>query len=519
MSFSLPFAMPELAVRTDLQPADGFETRGAVALLKSMSVCMVVGVVFWLVGRRHRVGTLYQKEAMAVVGLSWILATVLGALPFYLSETRTEGDRPITFVEAMFESQSGFSTTGATILTDLESPSAVPNCILFWRSWTHFLGGLGIVVLFVAILGQGSAGKAMMRAEMPGPTKEGSMPRMQHTALVFAAIYVGLNLILTIIYKLEGMSVFDALCHAFGTMATGGFSTYNASLGHFDSSLIEYTTLVFMILAGTNFTLLYLTLLGGPKRLFQDVEFRTFVGIIAIVTAGVVFFGMQNADEGFTTISGSIRAGLFTVVSILTTTGYGTANFDEWNAFGRGILLLLMFIGGCAGSTGGGIKVIRHILFYKILRLEIEKSHRPRVVRLIRIGGSTVDEPNLPHSIVVYFSMILALFVFGWLLLITFEPNTMWEKAAISPEAAEMGPVYVEATVINNLEEKLLDSASAVAATLNNIGPGLGVVGAERNYAGFSQGAKLLFVWLMMLGRVEVFSVLVLFFPSFWRRA
>ncbi len=309
------------------------------------------------------------------------------------------------------------------------------------------------------------------------------------------------------------------MCDAFLTLATGGFSTYNASLGHFDSSLIEYTTIVFMILAGTNFTLLYLTLLGGPKRLFQDVEFRTFVGIIAIVTAGVVFFGMQNADEGFTTISGSIRAGLFTVVSILTTTGYGTANFDEWNAFGRGILLLLMFIGGCAGSTGGGIKVIRHILFYKILRLEIEKSHRPRVVRLIRIGGSTVDEPNLPHSIVVYFSMILALFVFGWLLLITFEPNTMWEKAAISPEAAEMGPVYVEATVINNLEEKLLDSASAVAATLNNIGPGLGVVGAERNYAGFSQGAKLLFVWLMMLGRVEVFSVLVLFFPSFWRRA
>lgn len=518
MSFSLPFALPALAVRTDLEPSEAFETRGAIALLQSMAVCMVVGTTLRIIGRRHRGGAMYQKEAMAVVGLSWILATVLGALPYFLSATCTDGDRPVTFIEAMFESQSGFSTTGATILTDLETPSLVPHCILFWRSWTHFLGGLGIVVLFVAILGQGSAGKAMMRAEMPGPTKEGSMPRMQHTALVFAAIYVGLNAILTVIYKVEGMTMFDALCHAFGTMATGGFSTYNASLGHFDSSVIEYTTVVFMILAGTSFTLLYLTLLGGPKRLFRDVEFRTFVGIIVVVTAAVIFFGMRARDERFDTLAEAIRAGLFQVVSVLTTTGYGTANFDQWNAFGRGILLLLMFVGGCAGSTGGGLKVIRHILFYKILRLEIEKSHRPRVVRFIRIGGATVDEPNLPHAIVVYFSMILALFVFAWLLLITFEPNTMWEQGVLSPEAAEMSPIHVQSLVTNNLEEKLLDTASAVAATLNNIGPGLGVVGAERNYAGFSQGAKLLFVWLMMLGRVEVFSVLVLFFPSFWRR-
>ena len=199
MSFSLPFAIPALASRTDLEPAEAFESRGALALLQSMAVCLVVGATFRIIGRRHRGGALFQKEAMAVVGLSWVLATVLGALPFYLSETRTEGSRHITFIEAMFESQSGFSTTGATILTDLENPERVPHCILFWRSWTHFLGGLGIVVLFVAILGQGSAGKAMMRAEMPGPTKEGSMPRMQHTALVFAAIYVSLNALLTVI--------------------------------------------------------------------------------------------------------------------------------------------------------------------------------------------------------------------------------------------------------------------------------------------------------------------------------
>lgn len=520
MGFSLPFAVPALADRTYLEPAEGFESAGARGLLLSMAVCVIVGGIFRIIGRNHRGGQLFQKEAMAIVGLSWVLATVLGALPFYLSGTCTRDDTPVTFIEAMFESQSGFSTTGATILTDLESPTLVPHCILFWRSWTHFLGGLGIVVLFVAILGQGSAGKAMMRAEMPGPTKEGSMPRMQHTALAFAAIYVGLNVILTIIYVLEGMTLFDGLCHAFGTMATGGFSTYNASHGEFNSSLIDYTTIVFMILAGTNFTLLYLTLLGGPKKLFRDAEFRTYLGIITVVTAGVLFFGMQAGDEKFETFAGSLRYGLFQVVSVITTTGYGTADFDHWNNFSRGILLLLMFVGGCAGSTGGGMKVIRHILFYKILRQEIEKAHRPRVIRFIRIGGSTIDDPNTSHAIVVYFSMILAIFVFSWLLLVTFEPNSTWGVvASVSSETMEPAVNEVDRNLRKStLDEKLLDSASAVAATLNNIGPGLGVVGATRNYAGFSQGAKLLFVWLMMLGRVEVFSVLVLVFPGFWRR-
>ena len=215
MSFSLPFAFPLLSVRTHLPPADAFEQQGAVGLLLSMAMSMVIGTVLLLLGRRHRSGPLYQKEAMAVVGLSWVLATVLGALPYYLADVSIRAGDPITFIEAMFESQSGFSTTGATVLTDLEHPTLVPHCILFWRSWTHFLGGLGIVVLFVAILGQGSSGKAMMRAEMPGPTKEGSMPRMQHTALAFAAIYVGLNILLTIIYMIEGMTLFDGLCHAF----------------------------------------------------------------------------------------------------------------------------------------------------------------------------------------------------------------------------------------------------------------------------------------------------------------
>ncbi|TWU19692.1 TrkH family potassium uptake protein [Allorhodopirellula heiligendammensis] len=517
MSFSFPFAFPMMAERTHLPPATAFEQRATYGLLASMAVCFSVGFLFRFLGRSHRQGShLFRKEAMAIVGLSWVCATILGALPYYFSGTQTAAGMPITFIESMFESQSGFSTTGATVLTDLDTPGLVPHCILFWRSWTHFLGGLGIVVLFVAILGQGSAGKAMMRAEMPGPTKDGSMPRMQHTALVFAAIYLGLNILLTIIYFFEGMSAFDALCHAFGTMATGGFSTYNRSLGGFDSPLIESTTIGFMVLAGTNFTLLYLSLIGRPRRMLRDAEFRAYIGIIAIVTAGVVFFGMRAHDEGFSTLTSAFRNGLFQVVSVMTTTGYGTADFDHWNNFGRGILLLLMFVGGCAGSTGGGLKVIRIVLFCKILRLEMERAHRPRVIRPLRISGQAVDDPTLAHNILLYFCLVLAIFVVSWLALVTFEPNSTWGVVESSvANQSEQGKELLKGT----LDDKLVDCASAVAATLNNIGPGLGVVGATRNYAGFSQGAKLLFVWLMVLGRVEIFSVLLLFVPSFWRRA
>ncbi|MEM6689605.1 MAG: TrkH family potassium uptake protein [Planctomycetota bacterium] len=517
MSVSLPFAYPAIARRTYLPPSDAFEYAGFRGLLLAMVVSCVLGGIMWFAGRGHRGGQLYRKEAMAIVGLSWVFATVLGALPYFFAQVSTAQGQPITFIEAMFEAQSGFSTTGATVLTNLEDPLLVPHCILFYRSWTHFLGGLGIVVLFVAILGQGSAGKAMMQAEMPGPTNEGSMPRMQHAALAFAGIYVGFNAVLTGVYAMEGMTIFDALCHAFATMATGGFSTYNASLGQFDSALIDYTTIVFMILAGTNFTLLYLSIIGGGlRRLIADVEFRSYLGVITLVTIGVIFFGMTTGDEKFESFGSSLRFGLFQVVSVITTTGYGTADFDSWNNFGRGVLLMLMFVGGCAGSTGGGMKVIRHILLFKVLGQEIEKAHHPRVRRPLRIGGQTIDDPGLPHSIVVYFAMVLVLFVTSWLALVTLEPNTTW--GYVSEIRGSGGEIATELEMENTLDEKLLDSASAVAATLNNIGPGLGVVGATQNYAGFSQGAKGLFTVLMMLGRVEIFCVLVMLSPRFWRR-
>jgi len=595
MLFSLPWAVPALGRRTYERAAElqQFETRGFTALLASMVICLVVAAMFWWLAKNDS-GTLYRKEAMAVVGLSWVLATVLGALPYYLAGVKyrsairifepTQGEhhdvqifgdnhRPLedetyailaalldsgaiglneetlakeseisdaarkleTLVEeddeyraaivlpsdeegpndrrdhyrirwqrmgvlaSLFEAQSGFSTTGATVICDLEDPHLVPHCILFWRSSTHFLGGLGIIVLFVAILGQGSAGKALMRAEMPGPSKDGSQTRMQHTAWTFAVVYCILNTVQAVLLLLAGMTPFDALCHTFGTMATGGFSTYNASVGAFDSPLVDTIIIVFMLLAGTNFTLLYFLLIFKPQRMTADVEWRTYIGIIVGVSTAIIAFGMWCGDEGFGGIGDSVRYGVFQVISIMTTTGFCTADFDTWNSFARGALFVLMFIGGCAGSTGGGLKVIRHILFVKILRQELEHSFHPSVVRPLQIAGTTVDDPNLRLNILVYFGIISVLFATSWAFVLTIEPDATWGS---SPE---------------HVEHKLIDSASAVSATLNNIGPGLGIVGATQNYAQFSGVAYLLFTVLMMIGRLEIFVIVVLFMPSFWR--
>lgn len=601
MLFSLIWADPNIGAHTDpVVETNRPETGGIFGLLYSAIICWTLGGLMVWYGRTGE-SKIYRKEAMAVVGLSWVLATLLGALPYMFSGTsrgpsirvvdqsqtvlvstsrwkfwknweeineigedelkvikavadatargltkrelvrqtgvanaaeiffqlkrsqpwekwlaipgedsNAPADRATNFrlnwvrmglVDSLFEAQSGFSTTGATVLCDLEDPYLVPHCILFWRSSTHFLGGLGIIVLFVVLLGQGSAGKALMRAEMPGPTQESSSARMQHTAWLFAAMYVGLNVVLAIILKGLGMSLFDAICHSFATMATGGFSTYNASLGHFvaagvNGQAIEYVVIVFMILAGANFSLLFFVLAGNPLRLLKDVEFRTYIMIILFTTAAIMLFGIRSDNTDFDSVEKTFRNGLFQVVSIMTTTGYGTADFDQWNQFSRALLLILMFIGGCAGSTGGGMKVVRHILFVKILRMEIEGSFQPKEVRLLKLGGKSIDDQTLRHSILVYFGLIAMLFVFGFLFVMAFEPDTAWG---------------------GDPTNKLIDSASAITATLNNIGPGLGIVGATENYSNFSYASKTLFIWLMMLGRLEIFPVLVLFAPRFWR--
>lgn len=611
MLFSLVWASPSIGFHTDPDMTiehNAWEVAGIRGLLLSTLICWIVGAGLRRLGRDAD-PKLFRKEAMAVVGLSWILATVLGALPYVLGGTSrgpslryfaaedeagpmvlvcrnraniwsawrestdhsqghspgqyavlkaicdtsarglskneliettgfenapdlfqqltenellqpwllSPGDVPnapadrvshfrqrwikMGLIDAMFESQSGFSTTGATVLCDLEDPYLVPHCILFWRSSTHFLGGLGIIALFVVLLGQGSAGKSLMRAEMPGPTHDSHTARMQQTAWLFAATYAVLNVVLAVILFFLGMSIFDAICHAFATMATGGFSTYNASLGHFvkdgvNGRTIEYVVMIFMVLAGTNFTLLLVSVLGNPWQLLKDVEFRTYAGIIAAVAIGIISMGMLNGDPGFSNLEESFRNGLFQVITIITTTGFGTADFDQWNQFSRGILFVLMFVGGCAGSTGGGMKVIRYVLFFKVLRIEVEEAYHPKIVRPLRIGGKAVEDRTLRRSIMVYFGLIAALFAFGFLVVILVEPDLTWGISS---------------------ENKLIDSASAVASTLNNIGPGLGLVGPTQNYANFVAINKMLFIWLMMLGRLEIFPIIVLFAPRFWR--
>lgn len=520
MVFSLPWAFPALG------EAKQFETRGFLSLLGAMVVCALVGGVLIFLGRKTRGDRLYRKETIAVVGLSWLMATVLGAIPFWFSSTKYEladesapASDPVPvhrmgFADGIFESASGFSGTGATVLTNLEDPRLVPRCILFWRSETHFLGGLGIMVLFVAILGMGSAGKALMLTEMPGPSQESAHARTQRAAWNFAMIFVGLTVVLTLLLRVEGallgvqeVTWFNSLCHAFGTIATGGFSTYNDSIEHFGSISIEMTIAVFMILACTNFTLLYYLVLLKPRKLLGDVEFRVYLTIMLTVAAVVIVAlwvsgGTDSQGEPVRySLGESLRYGFFQVVSIMTNTGFGTHNSDQWNNFGRGVLLVLMFIGGCAGSTSCSVKVIRYILLFKILWLELEQVFHPSVVRPVRLGGQAVEDVDVRKNVVLYFAAIVVISVVGWMALVAFEPDSTWTEMGHPPR------------------EKLIDCASAVGATLNGVGPGLGIVGESENYAHFRGHSKFVLTWLMLLGRLEVFVILVLFVPRFWRRA
>ncbi|MBI1315091.1 TrkH family potassium uptake protein [bacterium] len=529
MIFSLPWAFPALG-QTRTFEADGF--RG---LLVAIAVSVGSGGILFGVGRREK-GLILRKEALGIVGLGWLYAGLLGALPFLFSQTlRHEGERVVlmSVPDAIFESISGFTTTGASVLTHLESPRVeddlallkpeelhpndpsrtnapptklVPRCIMFWRSFTHWLGGMGIIVLFVAVLGQlGAGGKALMRREVPGPISEAVRPRVRETALTMWAIYVGLSFVLSFVYWLEGMTVFNALCHTFGTLATGGFSTWNSSLGHYGAA-IQWTTILFMIFAGTNFNLYYLMLTrqhGGTRRrlldrlqpLIRDPEYRLYLTIIAVVT--LMLSASLWSHRTYDSVEAIVRHAMFSAVTVMTTTGYGTEDFDQWSNFCRALLLALMFIGGCAGSTGGGIKVVRFLLFTRILKMEIENAFRPNVVRPLRIAGVNLD-PGLRHEVIVYFSFVVLIFVSSWLLLMAIEPGAPWDHAASGGN-------------------QLIDCASAVASSLNNIGPGLGAVGPSMNYAQFAPQSKLLLALLMLLGRLELFAILVLFIPSFWR--
>lgn len=447
-------------------------------LLEAMGMAALLGVA--LVGIGWQSGRdLFRREALAVVGLGWFLAAGLSSLPFYLS-----GEPQFArYADCFFEAMSGLTTTGSSILGNIE---AVAPGLLFWRSFLHWLGGMGIIVLFIAVLPfLGVGGKALFRGEVPGPVNEGLTPRIKQTAVVLWRIYLGMTIVQTILLLLLGMNLFEALCHTFGTLATGGFSTRNTSIAAYNSLAIECVIIFFMIAAGTNFSLHFQATLGRGRVYWKDPEFRTYIGLLLGATLLLTLNQWVMLGHRFFS---ALREAAFTVVSIMTTTGYATGNFEDWTPGSRLLLLMLMFIGGCGGSTGGGIKVIRWLILFKIARQHILQAFSPRAVRQVKIGGSVVD-PNLQRGILIYFALTMICFLLATLLLSQFLP-----------------------------EQSITTCATAVIATLNNIGPGLEAVGPMVNYAFLPASGKWLLSFCMVLGRLELLSVLVLFAPGFWSR-
>ena len=440
-----------------------------------LPVSAVLLVIYFIAGKRKPQNrTIYGKEGMIIVASAWILWSLFGALPFTLS-----GSIPY-YLDAVFETVSGFTTTGSSILQNIEE---LPQCMLFWRSFTHWVGGMGVLV-FVMVLTSLDKKNTMylMRAEVPGPEKDKLVPKMMSTARILYAMYLGLTLIEVILLLFGGMNLFDGLIHAFGTAGTGGFSNYGASVGHFDSAYIDGVITVFMILFGINFNLYFLLLLGEAKSVWKNEELRVYLGIIA----GAVAVITLNISGQFPNPLQAFRYASFHVASIITTTGYATADYNSWPMLSQCILILLMIIGACASSTGGGIKVSRFMIIIKSIKREIKQMLHPKSVNLIKVNGRKIG-PDVLRVVYIYLLAYMGIVV-GSILL-------------VSIDNLDFGTTF-----------------SSVMATLNNIGPGIGDVGPVGNFAEFSPLSKIVFCFDMLAGRLEIFPFLMLFTLSAWRR-
>jgi trk system potassium uptake protein TrkH len=449
---------------------------GIMPLVQSLLVTVIFGLVlFFGCKSSDPVGPISHREGMAITALGWFAAGVFGALPFYF------GGISAHVVDCLFESFSGFTTTGASILTDIES---VPKGLLFWRSLTHWLGGMGIIVLSLAILPfLGVGGMQLYKAEVPGPVPDKLRPRIKDTAMLLWKVYILFSFLETILLMLGGMSLFDALCHTFGTMATGGFSTKNASIAHFSSVYIDVVITIFMLIAGINFSLHFQLLRGKPQIMWRDSEFRFFIVLFLIFTlvTTISILGTIYPAPGQ-----SLQYAVFQVASILTTTGYCTANFELWPSLPQCILLLCMFIGGSAGSTGGGMKCMRILLLAKHAYQEIIRLIHPRAVIRVKLGKQVVP-PEVMSGIWGFFLLWLGLLFFSVFL--------------------------VAATGVD-----VLTSFASVLACIGNIGPGLGSVGPADNYAMIPTLGKWVLMLCMLLGRLEIFTIIILFVPEFYRK-
>ena len=445
------------------------------AFLLSAAITFVVGAIAYRSTRIDR--DLLPKEGFAVVTFSWLALSAFGALPFVLS-----GAIP-SYTDAFFETMSGLSTTGASILTDIES---LPRGALFWRSLNHWIGGMGIIVLSLAILPfLGVGGMQLFKAEIPGPVVDKLTPRITETAKILWAVYLALTIAESVLLMFGGMDLFDALCHTFGTMATGGFSTRNASVAAYDSAYIEYVIIVFMLIAGANFSL-HFHALRGQWRVYQ--RNREFLFYLFLIGMAFVFISASSTFRAgmYAGWEEAFRKTLFQVVSIITTTGYGTADYELWSFTAQFVLFSLMFVGGCAGSTGGGMKVMRIHLLVKFVFREVTRLVHPRAVVPVRMAGQAVDR-DVVANVLGFF--VLFMFSFA-------------------------GGVFI----MSELGMDMPTSFGAVAATLGNVGPGLGAVGPTDNYGDVPAAGKWVLSMLMLMGRLEIYTVIVLLSPATWQR-
>ena len=417
---------------------------------------------------------IYAREGFLVVAAAWILMSLFGAIPFWLSGGFD------SFWDCIFEIVSGFTTTGASILGSVEQ---LPHCILFWRSFSHWIGGMGVLVFILAVMPMGGERSMhLMRAEVPGPVVGKLVPRMRDTAIILYGVYTAMTALLVILLAAGGMPLFDSICHAFGAAGTGGFSVKNAGIAAYNSAYIDIVLSVFMLLFGVNFSLYHLILIGKWKNALRSEELRAYFGIVltAIVLISINIFSRTHS------LGLTLRHAFFQVSSIMTTTGYATADFNAWPMFSKVVLLLLMFFGACAGSTGGGLKISRLVIFWKASRQEVRKLLHPRAVSVVRMEGKPIG-PDLLRSTLTFFVMYIGCLAIGVMLLSLGESN-------------------------------FDTNFSAVLACLSNIGPGIGLVGPTGNYAFFSNGAKILLSLEMLAGRLELFPIIMLFSPLTYRR-
>lgn len=472
-----------LATLVSILTKDGVTVELSLAAL----LTLMVGIILMLITRNHT-KQLSKREGYLVVTIGWILMTFSGMLPYLLTDVFTDVS------SAFFETMSGYTTTGSSVLADIE---VVPKGVLFWRSITHWIGGMGIIVLAIAILPLlGIGGMQLFTAEAPGPSSDKLHPRITDTAKRLWFIYVGFTTIETLMLWGAGMSLFDAVNHAMSTVSTGGFSTKNASVSFWnDQPMIQYIILVFMFLAGVNFVLTYFAFTGQIKRLFRDEEFRFYSRMILVCSALVSIVLMLDVDmlestfnhpQLFGKIESSIRHALFQVIAVVTTTGFVTADFTAWTPLLTLLFFGLMFMGGSAGSTSGGVKGVRHYLMIKSGLLEFNRALHPNAVLPIRYNKGIVQE-NVLHTIYGFFILYMISFIIG-------------------------------ALVFSFLGLDFVTSIGVAASSLGNVGPALGDFGPAFSFYEMSTGSKWWASFLMLLGRLELFTVLILFTPFFWKK-